>query len=318
MKIFEIVHSGIFTTIQDLGRHGYQKYGLAVSGSADHYSHRMANLLVGNHEDAALLEITLLGLKVKALEPAVIAVTGGDLTPTLNGEPLRTWVSVKVEAGDFIHFKGSRTGCRSYMAVAGGIDVPPVFGSRSTDDVGKIGGLNGRSLEKGDRLKIGDRTGSLDRLSGRSLPPSLIPDYPKDIDVRVILGPQDDAFSSEAIETFFSSEYKVSKDLDRMACRLEGTELKHKTGADVASEGIFLGAIQIPKNGLPIVFLVGRRSVGGYTKIGGVISVDLRKLAQVKPGDTIRFHKIELAEAHQLLKEQERTFKILSTNIRGG
>ncbi|HET7578212.1 MAG TPA: biotin-dependent carboxyltransferase family protein [Bacillales bacterium] len=316
MKIFEVIHSGIFTTVQDLGRKGYQKYGMAVSGSADYYAHRMANLLAGNEEDAAVLEVTLLGLRLKVKQSAVIAVTGGDLDPTINGEPMQMWTSVQVEEGDLIHFKGCRSGCRAYLAVAGGIEVPSFLGSKSTDTVGKIGGIDGRSLEKGDQIQWADPP--QDARTGRRLPPSLIPDYPKNIDVRVILGPQDEAFTSEAIETFLTSEYKASKDLDRMACRLEGPEIKHKMGADVASEGIFLGAIQVPQNGQPIVFLVGRRSVGGYTKIGGVISVDLPKLAQAKPGDTIHFHQVELEEAHELLKDQEKTFKILKTTIRGG
>ncbi|HET7627764.1 MAG TPA: biotin-dependent carboxyltransferase family protein [Bacillales bacterium] len=316
MAIFEVIHPGIFTTIQDLGRKGYQKYGLAVSGAADHYACRMANLLVANPDKSAVLEVTLFGLKLKARTPAVIAITGGDLTPTVNEKPVPMWTSINVSEGDVIHLKGTRSGCRAYLAAAGGIDVPIFLGSRSTDTVGKVGGIEGRSLKKGDVLNIG--TPSADARSGRRLSTSLIPEYPKEVDVRVILGPQADAFTSKGMETFLSSDYKVSTKLDRMACRLEGLEVEHVDSADIASEGNFLGAVQIPKNGLPIVFNVGRRSVGGYTKIAGVITVDLPKLAQVKPGDTVRFHQVELSDAHRWLREQERTFKILQSALRGG
>jgi biotin-dependent carboxylase-like uncharacterized protein len=318
MSTFEVIHSGVLTTIQDLGRKGYQKYGLAISGSADHYAHRMANILVSNRQDCALLETTLLGLKLKVLQPAVIAITGGDLNPTINGEPIPMWTSIKVHEGDLIHFKGCRTGCRAYLAIAGGIDVPVVLGSRSTDTVGGIGGMNGRALREGDLINTGNPTRPLNCLSGRRLSPDLIPPYPNHIKVRVIPGPQHDAFTDKAIKTFFSSTYTATKDIDRMACRLDGPELEHKAGADVSSEGIFLGAIQVPPNGKPIVFLAGRRSVGGYTKIGGVISVDIPKMAQVKPGDSIQFEEISLTEAHRLLKEQERIFKILNSTVRQG
>lgn len=316
MPTFEVIHPGVLTTVQDLGRHGYQKYGLAVSGSSDHYAHRMANILVSNSPEVAVLEITLMGLKLKVLKTTVIAITGGDLQPKMNGLSIPLCTSIKVSEGDIIHFSGTKTGCRAYFAVAGGIDVPLVLGSRSTDTVGKIGGFNGRNMVKGDFIKVHKVTlTKMDFLKSR-LHPDLIPEYPNHLDIRVILGPQDQAFTAEGLKTFFSSTYTVSKELDRMGCRLEGPQIEHKDGADIISEGIFMGAIQVPKNGLPIVFLVGRPSVGGYTKIGGVISIDMPKLAQVKPGNTIRFHQIDVHEAQSLYRESEKEFMQLMTHVK--
>ncbi|MFD1705136.1 biotin-dependent carboxyltransferase family protein [Siminovitchia sediminis] len=307
--MFEVLKPGLLTTIQDLGRFGYQKYGLAVSGPADGYAHRMANILAGNDEHAAVLEVTLMGLKLEVKKSAVIAITGGDLGPTINGLEVPMWTSVRVNEGDILQFTGARSGCRSYVAVSGGIDVPEVLGSRATDLVGKIGGINGRALQKGDILRAGPRADA--RLKGRRLPWYFIPEYKSHVHIRVILGPQDQHFTKSGMETFLSSTYTVTKEVDRMGCRLEGPPIEHVEGADIISEGIFYGAIQVPKNGQPIIFLVGRQSVGGYTKIGGVIAVDLSKLGQVKPGDTVTFSEIPIEEAQEELKKQERLFRIL-------
>ena len=308
-----MIKPGLLTTIQDLGRTGYQKFGVAVAGSADQYSHRIANFLVGNTGSSAVLEVTLFGFKMKALASHVIAVTGGDLTFKINGVPSPMWTSSKVNEGDIIEFSRCGSGCRAYIGIAGGIAIPKVLGSRSTDMIGKMGGIDGRALKKGDLIPVDNQ--SLHHFHGirRRLPEKLIPTYKSNITVRVILGPQEDAFTKEAIDTFFSSEYKVSNDVDRMGCRLVGPPIEHIDGADITSEGTFFGAIQVPRNGQPIVFLVGRQSIGGYTKIGGVITVDLPKLAQVKPGDSITFEKTTLEEAHDLLKESEKTFSVLRT-----
>lgn len=299
----------MLTTIQDLGRYGYQKYGLAVSGPADGYAHRMANILVGNDEHAALLEITLMGLKLLVTEPGIIAITGGDLNPNINGQKAPMWKSIEVDKGDVIQFTVARSGCRSYLAISGGIDVPQVLGSRATDLVGKIGGISGRALKKGDILRVFPKQDI--RLKGRRIPDDLIPMYKSDVQIRVILGPQRDSFTKEGIQTFLSSTYTVTKDVDRMGCRLEGPIIDHLESADIISEGNFYGGIQVPKSGQPIIFLVGRQSVGGYTKIGGVIGVDLPKLGQVKPGDTVTFSEISIEAAQEELKKQENAFRIL-------
>jgi len=314
IKIFEVVNGGLLTTVQDLGRQGYQKYGLAASGATDHYAHRMANILVCNNKSAATLEVTLMGLKLIVMKQTVIAITGGNLNPFINDRPAPMWTSFMVNEGDTLHFKGSASGCRAYLAVAGGIDVDVVLGSRSTDVVSQLGGMEGRALKRGDIIRVKNERTLTRRIHGRRIPPDLIPEYLSAINVRVVLGPQEDAFTEEGITTFFSSQYKVSTDSDRMACRLEGAEIAHSKSADIKSEGMFMGAIQVPKNGLPILFQAGRPSVGGYTKIGGVISVDLPRVAQLKPGDHIQFEKTSLEKAHELYREEEKMFKLLKVS----
>lgn len=311
IKIFEVINGGLLTTVQDLGRRGYQKYGLAVSGAADPYAHRMANVLVRNKETAATLEVTLMGLKLKVLEPCLIAITGGNLNPHVNGVPAPMWASFPVNVGDDIHFKGCSAGCRAYIAVAGGFKVADVLGSKSTDLAGHMGGMDGRALKRGDVIDVYDANDVLSGPTRKRLASDLIPTYADNIKVRVVLGPQDDSFTEAGIRTFFSSTYTVTKDSDRMACRLEGPVIEHANSADINSEGMFFGAIQVPKNGLPILFQAGRPSVGGYTKIGGVITVDLPKVAQLKPSDKISFQQVTVEEAHALLQEQERMFKLL-------
>jgi antagonist of KipI len=312
ITIFEVVKPGLLTTIQDLGRKGYQKYGLAVSGAVDPYAHRIANILVSNPENEATLEVTLMGLQLKVLEDRVIAITGGNLEPYINDHPAPMWTSFLVKKGDMILFKGYSTGCRAYIAVSGGIKADVVLGSKSTDLLSGIGGIGGRALKKRDIIETGDTKAKV--MIRKRLPFNLIPSYSENIKVRVILGPQEDAFTEEGIDTLLSSEYIVSKHSDRMACRLDGPPIEHVTSADILSEGMFLGAIQVPKNGLPILFQAGRQSVGGYTKIGGVISVDLPKVAQLKPNDRITFERITLTEAHQLLRKQESIFQILKAS----
>lgn len=311
MATFKVINPGVLTTIQDLGRYGYQKYGLAVSGSVDQYAHRMANIIIGNPENAAVLETTLVGLKLKTLKSTVIVITGGDLRPKVNGKPVEMWKSFKVNKDDLVTFSGCRNGLRSYISIAGGVDVPNILGSKSTDIIAEIGGINGRKCESGDLIKTDIQTGLNKRLTGRRLPASLIPDYPSHLDVRVILGPQEQAFKPSSIKKFFSSIYTVGKEIDSMACRLDGPKIKHIGEADIFSEGMFAGAIQVPRDGLPIVFLHGRRSIGGYTKIGGVISVDLPRLAQIKTGDTIQFHQIEIEEAHKEYIKSKKLFNLL-------
>lgn len=315
MSLFEVLSGGLLTTVQDLGRKGYQKYGLPVSGATDHFAHRIANILVCNDENAAALEVLIFGLKLKVLKQTVIAITGGDLRPYVNSKPSPMWKSLAVNEGDIIEFKGTNTGCRAYIAVSGGVDVHSVLGSRSTDVIGNIGGIDGRALKRGDIIHKVDRELNEKKIHRRRIPPELIPEYLPKVTVRVVLGPQDDAFTKEGIQTLFSSKYTVSTDSDRMACRLEGPKIKRCKPADILSEGMFSGAIQVPKNGLPILFQTGRPSVGGYTKIGGVITVDLPKVAQLKPGDTIRFEKTSLEEAHNLLRKEEKLFNLLKASF---
>ncbi|HHY92714.1 MAG TPA: biotin-dependent carboxyltransferase, partial [Firmicutes bacterium] len=241
-----------------------------------------------------------------------IALAGADLGATLNGEPLPLWQAVAVKTGDEIAFSGVRSGCRAYLAVAGGIDVPLVMGSRSTYLRGKIGGLEGRALKAWDQLAAGEPAAAARARVGRRVPAELIPTYDANITLRVVLGPQDDLFTPAGRETFLTSEYAVTNEADRMGYRLEGPKIEHAGGADIISDGIPLGAVQVPGHGQPIVMLADRQTTGGYTKIATVISADLFRIGQAKPGDKVRFAAVSRQEAIALLREQEEKLQRLA------
>jgi len=314
VEIFEVIQPGAYTTVQDRGRFGYQQSGVPICGVVDSFAYRVANALVGNIQGEAVLEATILGPTLKVLNPGVIAVTGGNLSPLLNDSPLPMWESVAIHPGDTLHFKGVKSGCRAYIAVAGGIDVPVIMGSRSTYVAGKIGGIDGRPLAAGDGLKRGEGKGK----AGIQVPSGLVPDYTDDIEIRVILGPQDDYFS-DGIERFFTSIFKVSAKADRMGYRLEGAPITHKEGVakSIISEPSVPGGIQVPPDGQPIILLV-EQTVGGYTKIATVISPDIGKVGQAKPGNRIHFQPVELEEAHRILRmEEEKIESIQALTSRG-
>lgn len=314
MKTIEVVEPGLLTTVQDLGRYGYQRYGVPVSGAMDQFALRGANLLVGNDEGEAGLEITLIGPRLRFLTNTVIAVTGADLAPTLDGQPLPMWQAHEVSRGSTLLFTSIRDGVRSYLSVAGGIDVPVVLGSRSTFTRATIGGLDGRALAQGDTLSalegVTTNTGGK-----RAMAVSRVPVYGHSHKVRVVLGPQDDAFTPHGIETFLSASYTVTSQSDRVGYRLEGPRIEHVAGADIVSDGIPFGAVQVVGDGMPIILMADRGSTGGYTKIAAVISADLTSLAQAVPGDTITFQSITVEEAHRVLREQE---QLLRAIVHGG
>jgi antagonist of KipI len=303
---FEVIEPGILTTIQDIGRYGFSQFGVPPSGALDTFSYRAANLLVGNKQGEASLETTIMGLKLKALREVVIAVTGGDLSPALNGEPLEMWRAHLLVEGDVVSFKKVRTGCRAYLAASGGLIVPKVMGSRATYLSGKFGGLDGRGLKKGDILFTLDIPCSLSQLGFR-FPSDWIPQIDKEALLRVIPGPQDRHFTEKGFQTFSSSSYQVTPQCDRMGVRLEGPKIERRSDVEesIISEGLIPGAIQVPGDGQPIIILT-ELVTGGYTKIATVISVDLPRVAQLKPGDRVRFAPVSVEEAHHFLREQER------------
>ncbi|MDD4599910.1 KipI antagonist [bioreactor metagenome] len=303
MQILEVIESGLLTTVQDLGRWGYQKFGVPVAGAMDGYSLRLANRLVGNQDNAAGLEVTMMGPTLAFCRSACVAVTGGDLSPQINGQDIAMWETVAVEAGDILSFAGLESGCRAYIAIAGGIEVPVVMGSRATYLRGKLGGFQGRQLRKGDCLEVGRSNSEV--TIGSRVPAGLIPEYGEDYRVRVVLGPQDDYFTVESIAAFLAAPYIVTLEADRMGYRLEGAKIPHKAAADIISDGISLGSIQVPGHGRPIVMLADRQTTGGYTKIATVISSDIPMLAQAKPGDRVRFSQITVAEANSILRTME-------------
>ncbi|MFZ5966239.1 MAG: biotin-dependent carboxyltransferase family protein [Bacillota bacterium] len=305
MGKIRINHPGLLTTVQDGGRYGYQQFGVPVAGVMDSFAHRAANILVENEENEAVLEATLMGPQIELLNEGIIAITGGDLSPTINGQSVEMWRSIYVTAGDILSFGGMKKGCRCYIAFAGGIDVPMAMGSKSTYVKAKIGGYEGRPLKAGDVINIGHSKHTLSSLKRRVLPKQYIPEYTNSFEVRVVLGPQDELFTPKGIETFLSNPYTVTNECDRMGFRLDGEEIEHTEGGDIISDGIAFGAIQVPGHGKPIIMMADRQTTGGYTKIGNVIWEDLSKIAQAKPGDTIRFKKVTIQEAHQLLKSFE-------------
>jgi antagonist of KipI len=309
VEAFEVLEPGILTTIQDLGRHGFSQFGVPPSGGLDAFSLRVGNLLVGNGEGEACLEITLMGLKIKALKEVVIAIAGGDLSPELNEEPLEMWRTHLLVEDDVIRFKKVRGGCRAYLAVSGGFVVPKMMGSSSTYLSGKFGGLKGRPLQRGDILNSLDISLSLNKL-GIRFPKDWIPSFKNEVLLRVIPGPQDHHFTEKGSQTFYSSSYRVSSQSDRMGVRLEGPQVEKRSDVEesIISEGLISGAIQVPGDGKPIIILT-ELVTGGYTKIATVISTDLPKVAQLKPGEQVRFKPISIEEAHSLLKEQEGRLK---------
>lgn len=306
---FEVLEPGILTTIQDSGRFGFSRFGVPPSGALDLFSFRVANLLVNNERNETCLEATLAGLKLKTLNESVIAITGGDLSPTLNGEPLEMWRTHLLIEGDLLAFKKVRTGCRGYLSMSRGFIVPEVMGSRSTYLSGKFGGLEGRPLRKGDILYKVNLPPPLNRI-GLRFPEESIPTFEKEATLRLIPGPQDHHFTQEGLQTFCSSDYEVSAQSDRMGIRLKGPVIERRGDAEesIISEGLLPGAVQVPGDGKPIIVL-NELVTGGYTKIAVIVSTDLTRVAQLKPGDRVRFKPISIEEAHQLLKEQEDSLK---------
>ncbi|MFQ6100599.1 MAG: biotin-dependent carboxyltransferase family protein [Anaerolineae bacterium] len=296
--MLEVLAGGLLTTVQDLGRYGYERYGVPVAGAMDQFALRAANLLVGNPPDAAALEVTITGPTLRASDKCLIAATGADLALRVNGWKMSPWMAIFVRKGWMIEFGGRKTGCRAYLAVAGGIDVTPVMGSRSTYLSGAFGGFKGRLLRQGDLIPLGEVSFHLPSLAGRSFPSNLIPDYGDVPEIHVVLGPQDDYFTDEGIAAFLSGEYQVSPTSDRMGYRLQGPEIAHKERADIISDGIALGSVQVPADRQPIVMMADHQTTGGYPKIATVISADIPLLAQCMPGQsTVTFEAVSVEEA---------------------
>ena len=300
---------GLLTTVQDRGRYGYARFGVPSSGALDEGALGWANLLVGNTPEAAALEIAFLGptLTFRGERPLIAALTGADHGATLNGAPIAPWRSFRWEPGDRLVLGGCRVGARAYLAVAGGIATRPALGSRSTDLLGRLGGIEGRALCAGDRLPL-DPPEQLPAIL--TLPRELLPTYSTGYVVRAIVGPQEDRVTPAALAAFFTEEYTIGHASDRMGARLDGPPLTFRTGeagADILSEGIATGAVQVPANGQPIVLLAGHQTTGGYAKIATVIAADLWQFGQARPGDKIRFREVTPAAAREALRHYRQT-----------
>lgn len=300
MSALRVIQAGPYSTVQDAGRVGSQRFGISPAGAADPALLAVANTLAGNAPDAAAIECTLMGDAYEvAAETARLAIAG-DVTVKIDGEAADPWRSYLLRRGQKLRIGPCRSGLRFYVAVAGGIACPPVLGSRSTHVRTGIGGIEGRRLKAGDLLPLAQ-----DAATGpeRRFDPAGLPAAPERL--RVVLGPQDDYFTAAGIATFLESDYAVARDADRMGCRLEGPAIEHAKGHNIISDGIPLGGIQVPGNGLPIVLMRDRQTTGGYPKIACLIGPDVARLAQKRPGETVRFAAISAAEAVAAVKAEE-------------
>jgi len=300
---FVVHEAGPQTTVQDLGRPGYLRYGIPPSGPMDLASFLLANRLVGNPDNAAALECTLIGPRFEMRGESIIAVTGAEMPVAVNDVEAARWAAVPVKAGDIVKLGPARRGVRAYVAFAGGIDVPLALGSRSTYLKGALGGVQGRQLKKGD--VIGLLPPPLPART-RRVKPGMIPSYGDEVEARVILGPQADRFTREGIEAFLGEPYEMTPQSDRMGARLKGPPVTHTRGHDIISDGVPLGGIQVVGEGQPIVLLVDHQSTGGYTKVATVCSFDIGRVGQVKPGRRLRFKAIMMPEAHAILRQERK------------
>jgi antagonist of KipI len=305
--LLRVLSGGPQTTVQDLGRPGAQPLGVPAGGAADPVALRLANRLADNSRTAAGLEITLGGFEAEFLAEAAAGLAGADLGLTLDGLSLAPGSAFRARAGSRLRSGGRRWGCRAYLSVGGGFAVPEVLGSRSTYLPAAFGGFQGRALRAGDVLEgPGGIAQGFD--PGARTPAGLAPPYPGPGDVlelRAVRGPQDDAFTQAGLRTFFSAAYEVSAEADRMGCRLRGPRIEHRRSADIVSEAVAWGSVQVPGNGEPIVLMADRQTTGGYAKIATVATVDLPLLAQAVPGDGVRFREVSLWEAREALLWRE-------------
>ena len=303
--VIKVDYPGLMTTVQDLGRYGFQSLGVPASGALDLFQSRLANILVGNFETDAVLEITILGPKLVFLESVVIALTGADLTANLDGEYIPRWEPIKVEKGSELSFGECRNGARAYLSVSGnGFDVPLVMGSRSTYLQGNFGGYDGRSLQKEDVL---NSVSDIHKPETKMMPSGFVqPDYSEIKKIRIVPSAQNQKFTPSEFQNLTSSTYKISNDSDRIGYRLEGPSIQPIDSVDIISEGNPAGAIQVSGDGVITILLSDRGTTGGYSKIASVINSDLNLLAQLMPGDSISFVLVSVDEARNALMIQEK------------
>jgi len=313
MKVLRVQKPGLFTTVQDLGRYGYLKFGVPISGAMDKFSLIAANLLVENDTNDACIETTLIDPEFQALEKTQIAITGGDCSPKINNRSAPMWQTLTIQEGDIISFGRMESGCRAYISIRGGVDAPLILGSRSTYARGKFGGIEGRPLKTGDLINAFD---ALPLETEYEMPKETIPRFSSNLRINVLLGPQADMFTEKGVETFLSSQYKVTLEADRMGYRLEGSIIDHKEKADIVSDGLLPGAIQVPKNGKPILIMRDAQTTGGYPKIAVASTPDVDALGQAKPNDTIEFSKVTIQEAHGKMREYDGLLCALRERLR--
>jgi antagonist of KipI len=296
---------GLLTTVQDLGRYGYLHLGISSGGAADSLAMRIANLLVGNAENAATLEMTLAGARLEFDEESVVALTGGECDCRIGGENAPMWQAVRVPARGVLACGGLKTGARLYLAIQGGLDVRPIMGSVATNMAGHFGGIEGRGLRKGDLLGV--RRGSNSRV--RTLKPGAVNGLYSPGPIRVTRGAQYDWFGPEGFDKLLSCLYTVSEQSNRSGLRLKGESIPPRIRSQLLTEGVSLGAIQVPQDEQPIILFVDQQTTGGYPKIANVISADMHRVGQLRPREQVRFTEVAIPEAIRLLREQEEWLK---------
>jgi antagonist of KipI len=297
-----VVKPGFFTTVQDRGRFGVAHLGISPAGAADTLSLRIANLLVGNEEYAPALEMTLLGATLEFEENALVAITGASCECKLGPDVISQNAAIEIPAAEVLHCGSTTDGARCYLAIRGGFDVPQVMGSASTDIRGRFGGVEGRRLQRGDVLRVD--------LAASSPSCRLHPGIPESMQrtgaIRVTKGSQHDWFSPDTYARFLAASYAVSEQSDRAGLRLKGEAVSPGKTAQLLTDGIPLGAIQVPQDGQPIILFVDQQTTGGYPKIANVIAADMHCVGQLRPRDEVRFAEVTIADAIGALRAQER------------
>jgi len=325
----KVHRAGILSTLQDLGRHGYQRFGVPVGGVMDEYSHRLANLLVGNVEIEATIEMTLAGPRLEFTQDTLVGICGGDFAPTVEGKSVPAARPVLLRKGCVLDFGTCRLGCRAYLAVAGGFDIPLVMGSKSTYLRGGFGGFQGRALRRGDLIATGEPDPASYPGLRRQLEAGASFAYPRwAVDansaflahghhrIHFTTGRHWELFTADSQDQFASAQYRIAPDSDRMGYRLEGPALVLKQPTEIPSEAVTFGSIQVPPDGRPIVLMANRQTTGGYPRIGEVSAVDLPMLAQLPPGDTLRFESIAPEDSQRLYLQRDRDLGIMREALR--
>jgi antagonist of KipI len=309
------IRAGFLTSVQDLGRTGSREFGVSLGGALDPHALRVANLLVGNAESAAGLEVTFGGLRIRFADDRIVAWCGGDFEARIGSTALPSGHPGLIHSGEDFSIESPAIGCRAWLAISGGIDVPIVLGSRSADLKSGFGGVNGRPLRDGEELPLGknsDRVVALieklqaDRVAPWKPPHNWSSTAVRDPSLRFIRGSDVNRGLPGAIDIFNTGSFFVSPDSDRMGVRLDGPRLERSNETDLVSEAVAPGTVQVPPSGKPILLLNDCQTIGGYPKLAHVITVDLPIAAELRPGDTVRFREVSLVDAHRVLNERER------------
>ncbi|WBW49871.1 biotin-dependent carboxyltransferase family protein [Peptoniphilus equinus] len=313
MAKIKVIMPGILTTVQDHGRIGYQKFGISQAGVMDEYNYELANALVGNDVNEAVLETTFVGPTLEFEDDLTIAITGANMQPKLDGEAIENYQSYEVKAGQKLSFGKLKEGLRGYIAFGGTFGVEEVNGSKSTLLKSQLGGFEGRALKSRDVIEIHDPV----PFKKRILDEKYVPKLSQFAVLRVVFGPQDDAFTEKGKHTFlYSGGYTLTKNADRMGMRFNGPALDFVDGADIISDATVMGSVQVPAEGKPIVLMADRQTTGGYTKVATVVTPDLSKLAQLRPGAKVLFDEVTPDEGEAIYKTYRETLNAIRQSLK--